>query len=174
VKKILLISSIAVFFASISLAQEFGSDRASHLSGSQSLGLSIVSFNGLEEPDLPAVNFRFWFDDNVAVEAVLGAAGGDNRDIVYLEGKLLAIIKNYNSLNFYASAFAGFGISNYARAESGSLLNVGAGLGAEWFVINNLSISYEINLLYSEKGGNHSQFGISADVLPKAGIRIYL
>ncbi|MDR0486215.1 MAG: hypothetical protein LBH29_05765 [Elusimicrobiota bacterium] len=172
-KKIFLALSFSLFFAGISFAQDFGTDKALHLSGSKSLGLSIVSFNGLAEPDLPAVNFRFWFDDNVAVEAVFGGAGGDNRDIVYVEGKLLAIIKNYNSLNFYASAFGGFGISNYARAESASLLNIGAGIGAEWFVINNLSISYEINLLYSEKGGGDSQIGISADVLPKAGIRIY-
>jgi hypothetical protein len=172
-KKFSILLMFLITFISVNaFAQSFGSKKAEALRGSFAIGAAYINTNGIGA-DIPAINARFWFDDSVGIEANFGFSAGDIRDLFYLEGKLLAIIKNYSSLNLYADFFAGFGSSEYPNTKAEGLINVGAGFGIEWFITDNFSISQELALAYFDRANDSGQFGILANLAPKAGIRFY-
>ncbi|MDR3243692.1 MAG: hypothetical protein LBT79_02970 [Elusimicrobiota bacterium] len=173
-KKTVLFVSLISLFSVYGFAQEFGYKKAQNLAQNFAIGLSMIDSQGVLSSEIPAVTVKYWFDNKTAVEAAFGFTAGDRQDIAYGSGKLLAIIKNYNSLNFYALAFAGFGSSKYSYDSAKGILNLGAGFGVEWFVLDNLSISNEIGIAYFDRADDANQLGIFADWIPKAGIRFYL
>ncbi|MDR3049396.1 MAG: hypothetical protein LBV16_06135 [Elusimicrobiota bacterium] len=173
-KSVFILFSVVFFTCGVFAQSNFGTQKAQNLSKSFAVGASIVDAQSIIS-DIPSLTIRYWFDKNVAAEALFSLSNGDKGGIIYGGGKLLAIIKNYGSANLYALASAGFGSSKDSGEENEKgILNLSAGLGIEWFIIDNLSISNEIVFSYFDRAGDANQFGISADWMPKAGIRVYL
>jgi hypothetical protein len=152
---------------------------AQNLAGKKGIGFHNMlyrGFNGAEE--LPVLSVRYWIDDNVGVEGELGYTTGKHSDIYYFGGRITAIVNNYKTLNLYAVAFGGAGNADNNRYDediSAHIFNIGAGLGVEWFVLDNLSISSECGLVLMSNSNSDidKSFGFYGDFVPRAGVRLY-
>jgi hypothetical protein len=188
VKKIIFIILFSVvFFTSIPhlyaannvKVVDYTESVAQNLAGKIGMGFNFISYRGFNGQDTaPALAARFWFDDNVGIEGTFAFSSGKHSDLYYVGGKLLAIVKNYKTLNLYASFFGGFGdASNNPNDEDASafIFKIGAGLGVEWFVLDHLAVSTECGLAFLSNSNSNvgNSFGVYADWLPNAGIRFY-
>ena len=127
--------------------------------------------------DIPSLSARYWVNDEVGIEGIAGFTTGDSEDSFILGAKALGILKSYNSLNIYVSALIAAGTANF-KSPGGSGVNTmfkaAAGVGVEWFVLDNLSLSTEIGFGFFNCTNVSKQFGFYADWLPQAGVRYYL
>jgi hypothetical protein len=174
------LASVSALYAADSDVKivDYTNSVAQNLAGKFGLGLNFVSYRGFEgDKETPAVNVRYWIDDNVGIEGILGFSSGEFSYLYYIGGKLVTIVKNIKSLNVYASFFGGFGEAKNSRYDEDAayIYKIGAGLGIEWFVLDCLSISSELGLALSSNSNSNvgNSFGIYGDWLPQAGIKLY-
>ncbi|MCL2335704.1 MAG: hypothetical protein FWC57_06535 [Endomicrobia bacterium] len=141
------------------------------------VGFQMTSNMNVLSKDIPSLTGRYWFNDTVGTEGFFGFTSGDSEDSFIMGVKGLGIIESYKTLNVYVSATFAAGAADF-KGASGSATNtmfkVAAGVGAEWFVLDNLSLSTEIGLGFFNCTNISKQFGFYADWLPQAGVRYYL
>jgi hypothetical protein len=109
------------------------------------------------------------------VEGFTGFSIYDGDGSIYIiGGKLLGIIKSYKSLNLLASTTLGLhghGAGNsYACYTHFSFL---AGVGIEWFVLDNLSLSAEAGFKF-ETGNGITSFSTDVNTIPSISVKFYL
>jgi hypothetical protein len=83
--------------------------------------------------------------------------------------KALRIIKAYKKLNVYASSTIGV----HSGKESKQDVTLLGGLGVEWFVLDNLSLSSECGLRLT-LGNKFTRFSSDVDDIPNVSVRLYL
>ncbi|MDR2708869.1 MAG: hypothetical protein LBC07_02720 [Elusimicrobiota bacterium] len=175
----LIFAGHTLVFAQDVRVVDYTNELAQNLGGRTGLGVEYISYRGFDEnSEIPALTVRYWIDDNVSVEAQLGWSSAKTRDVLFLGGKFLAIIKNFKTINIYASAFGGGGYANNKGSygnEQSEVFKFGAGLGAEWFVVDRLSLSFEGGLewMFNTNGNIGNSFGIFGDLVNRAGVRFY-
>jgi hypothetical protein len=174
-----LIFACASAFAQEVRVIDYTRGVAQNLAHKFAIGFNYITYRGFSgQGEVPALSVRYWLDDYVGLEGDLGFSSGKQNNLFYFGTKLIAIIKNYKALNIYALAFGGYGTAEnnpVKEVDSAYIYKVGAGLGAEWFVLDNLSISSEIGVaLFSNSNSDiGNSLEIYADWIPRAGVRFY-
>ena len=162
---------------------------SSSSSGKFAIGYSKASFNtrtaGIGNVDVDEVAARFWFTDSIGIDVKLGFGTGDADTRVLVGGNVIGTIKQFNSLKIYWLAGVSFGtykakeFFNNGDDLDVTLIAVQGGVGAEYFILPNLSVLTEMGLRYVSANPDAdgmdtvSDFGIFADWLPQAGVRFY-
>lgn len=162
---------------------------SSSSSGKFAIGYSKANFDtGIAEIGnigVDEVAGRFWFNDSFGIDVKLGFGTGDANTKVLVGGNVIGTIKQFNSLKIYWLAGLSFG--TYKAKEyfdngddlDATLIAVQGGVGAEYFILPNLSVLTEMGLRYVSANPDAdgfdtvSDFGIFADWLPQAGVRFY-
>lgn len=163
-KRILLATIFAVFFTVPVLSTYAQAQTASNLEGL--LGVGYVNRT------LPSISARYWINNKVGVEGLLGFEVGDGADLFLIGGKFLSVLKSYKEINVYAAGNISVGSLSDNGSETYTAFRAGAGLGVEWFVLNRLSLSAEAGLEVGT-GDNRTRFGTYAGWFPEIGIRFY-
>jgi hypothetical protein len=136
-----------------------------------------LGFNSqLSNVGVDTLSVRYWADDRVGFEGMLGFSLGDNNKYFDLGGKFLFSLKKEQNLNLYG--FGLLGIENANRNpvtgedKSDTALTVAGGLGAEFFLpgLPNLGFSTELGLGYNSTSKIFDTFG---HWIPNAGIHYY-
>ncbi|MDR2399813.1 MAG: hypothetical protein LBD61_05240 [Endomicrobium sp.] len=120
--------------------------------------------------NLPVLAGRYWLTDIAAVECFLGFRIDDNHNsnnIYTFGGKFLYVLKSYKNLNLFSAA-------SLALCSEGTTYSViRTGLGIEWFVLDDLSLSTQADLSL-RVGGGQTSLETSVESIPRIGIRYYL
>jgi hypothetical protein len=159
---------------------DYSSQFSQNLAGRFGAGVEYLGYQGFGGiSEMPAVTIRYWIDNNVSAEAVLGFGTGKYYDRFYVGAKFLAIIQNYKTINLYATVLGGGGyeIDNRTSPKvSAQIFKFGTGLGVEWFVVDRISLSMEAGFewLFNDVADVGNTFGIYGDFVNRAGVRFYI
>lgn len=125
-----------------------------------------------------SVACRYWFNDDLGLDATLGFRAGDGSSGILIGAKIIGNVYKYKIVNIYW--LGGLAIGSYDPKidgfNSSTLIRVQGGLGAEVFVLPCLSVLTEVGLQFWSASGNGNSinnFGVYADWLPQAGVRFY-
>jgi hypothetical protein len=137
-----------------------------------------VGFNSsIENRGVNAIAGRYWLTDVVGIEGFLGFKmyNKHHRDEDYhhyknryvFGAKVLYVLKSYKSLNIFSTASLDLFIGYVAVGR------IATGLGVEWFVLNDLSLSTEAGLCFRTGDG---VIGLETYIesIPKISIKYYL
>jgi hypothetical protein len=121
-----------------------------------------------------ALAARYYLTDIIGLEGffsfrtVSGNYNGRFGNAYVVGVKALETIKSYKKLNIYATSTLGL------HSGSGSQQDVTllAGLGLEWFVLDNLSLSSECGLRLT-LGNKFTRFATDVDDIPNVSVRLY-
>ncbi|MDR0723864.1 MAG: hypothetical protein LBF23_01610 [Endomicrobium sp.] len=122
-----------------------------------------------------ALAARYYLTDIIGLEGFFSfkTANGNYNDRfgnAYVFGiKGLGIIKSYKKLIIYATSTIGL---HSGRASQQDVTLIG-GLGVEWFVLDNLSLSSECGLRLT-LGNDFTRFSSDVDNVPNVSVRLYL
>lgn len=149
-----------------------------------SVGLNLGAGNQNFNFEFDEIAMRYWFNDNLGLDAQLGFGSGDINTRILVGAKLVGKIKQIGGLKLYW--LAGFNYGSYkikgqggARDTDNTILAVQGGVGAEYFILPCLSVLTEMGIRYINvkpdvQGANSvGDFGVFADWLPQAGVRFY-
>jgi hypothetical protein len=120
---------------------------------------------------LPALSARYWLTDLAGIEGFLGFRIDDdyaNKNRYMVGGKFLYVIKSYKKLNIFSNA----SLALYREKKTFGIVAVG--LGVEWFVLDDLSLSTEAGLSFSMGSGGTNSVGTNVENIPKISIKYYL
>lgn len=165
--------------SSYSTSSSSGSKAKSSSSSRFGLGYSKMEVNAAGNVvNLDSIAGRFWFSDNLGIDASIGFRSGDSPSTFLGRAKLIGNFIKINKLNIYWLAGVAFGSYDPKDGVTGSisLFGLQGGVGAEFFVLPCLSVLTEMGLEYrsaSVGGTSFSDSGVFADWLPQAGIRFY-
>ncbi|MDR3195526.1 MAG: hypothetical protein LBT58_01865 [Endomicrobium sp.] len=130
-----------------------------------------VGFNSFVEK-LPAIAGRYWLTDVAGIEGFLGFRIDDNRakkNRYVVGGKFLYVIESYKKLNVFSVA------SLALHRGNETVCIISGGLGIEWFVLDDLSLSTEAGLSFSTDGaGGTISLKTNVENIPKISIKYYL
>jgi hypothetical protein len=137
-----------------------------------------IGFNTINTTcySLSALACRYWLTDVIGVEGFTGFGiyNGGRGNTYVVGGKLLRMIKSYKSLNLLALTTLGLhghGAENsHARYTHFNFL---AGVGIEWFVLDNLSLSAETGFKF-ETGNGITGFSTGLNTIPNISVKFYL
>lgn len=122
-----------------------------------------------------ALAARYYLTDIIGLEGFLsfrtitGNYSGRFGNAYAVGIKALGIIKSYKKLNIYASSTIGL----HSGTSSHQDVTLIAGLGLEWFVLDNLSLSSECALRLT-LGNDFTRFASDVDDIPNVSVRFYL
>ncbi|MDR1523407.1 MAG: hypothetical protein LBS29_05620 [Endomicrobium sp.] len=122
-----------------------------------------------------AVAARYYLTDIIGLEGFLsfrtvsGNYSGRFGNAYAVGIKALRIIKSYKKLKIYTSSTVGL----HSGKSSQQDVTLIAGLGLEWFVLDNLSLSSECGLRLT-LGNSFTRFASDVDDIPNVSIRFYL
>ena len=122
-----------------------------------------------------ALAARYYLTDRVGLEGffsfrtVSSDYSGRFGNAYVVGVKALGIIKSYKKLNVYASSTVGV----HSGRDSKQDVILIEGLGIEWFVLDNLSLSLESGLRLTS-GNNFTIFSSDVDDIPNVSVRFYL
>jgi hypothetical protein len=109
--------------------------------------------------------------DITGIEGYIGLKTGSGNNNFYIFGcKSLRVVKSYESLNIFVSATTGLDIENSVQRDNCKYIVLAASMGAELFVMNNLSIATEAGCGL-QAGGGEVRFSIGGTTV---SIKIYL
>ncbi|AKL97896.1 hypothetical protein [Endomicrobium proavitum] len=176
-KKVIL----TLLFVSLLVSPLFAAqNKSSNTSGVNMEGMFALGYSNFNLGIDGAGNFstiaaRYWISPTFGIDGGIGFAAGDGNSAFAFQAKALTVLKNYSKvLNVYAAGNLGVvNVSLAQDASSTSLFTIGAGLGVEWFVVDNLSLSAELGLRLLT-GSGFTQFGTYAGYFPEIGLRLYI
>ncbi|MCA6071232.1 MAG: hypothetical protein LE168_02410 [Endomicrobium sp.] len=124
---------------------------------------------------VPALACRYWLTDAVGVEGFTGFSIRKRYNTYIVGLKLLRIIKSYKSLNLLASTTLELHEAENSRAPY-TRFNFLAGVGIEWFVLDNLSLSTEIGFKFETGSANVTNFStdVNTITIPVVNVKFYL
>jgi hypothetical protein len=120
---------------------------------------------------LPVLSARYWLTDLAGIEGFLGFRIDDNhvkKNRYIVGGKFLYVIKSYKKLNIFSNA----SLALYSGRKTFGI--IAGGLGVEWFVLDDLSLSTEAGLSFSIGCGGTNSIGTNVEDIPKISIKYYL
>jgi hypothetical protein len=194
VKKFCVVVLTMLVFAGVSFCEQLKSNsnfnsnsncNSNSNSGSNStirFGLGYARTN-VDVPrfgmvDLDSVAARIWFTKNLGLDVSLGFKTGDASTAVLFGAKMIGNFIKINKLNIYW--LGGLSVGSYDPKQNGvnssTVFRIQGGVGAEYYLLNCLSVLTEMGLRFtsfSGNGKNVNDFGVYVDWLPQAGIRFY-
>ncbi|MDR1260053.1 MAG: hypothetical protein LBJ68_01580 [Endomicrobium sp.] len=142
------------------------------LQGKIGVGFSVYNMynsNSKRDSFVPVLAAKYWVSDVIGVEGFTGFNAGDGDKNFYVIGtKLSWIVRSYEDLNIFTSAAMAL---DFMKSYTG--VSIFAGVGAEWFMLNNISLATEVGLKCNA-GNNIANVKIYADIIPNLSIKFYL
>jgi len=134
-----------------------------------------IGYNAQFSPeDLESLSGKYWINNEIAVQGLLGFKFSDSSDDLDLGGKLYFKIKDEE--NLHVDAIAGLGYSRVdpdkGNTNTGAWINVGVGIEYFFSGLPNLGFSTEVGLTFTDYDDDDS-FGTTADSFVGAGIHYY-
>ena len=134
-----------------------------------------IGYNAQFSPeDLESLSGKYWFNNEIAVQGLLGFNFSDSSDDLDLGGKLYFKIKDEE--NLHVDAIAGLGYSRVdpdkGNTKNGVWINVGVGIEYFFSGLPHLGFSTEVGLTFTDYDDDDS-FGTTADSFVGAGIHYY-
>ncbi|MCL2335144.1 MAG: porin family protein [Endomicrobia bacterium] len=179
----LMFVSTAVF-AAASGGGKSSASAAAKTTGAYEGQMAIGYEAGVLTGNNSAIAFRYCVNDMFSFEGLLGFGTGDalfgrNNTGQNVSGSMFAfgvksfyIFQRYSSFNFYGTFGMSIGVLSPKGGDSSSPFGLVAGVGVEYFLARNLSLSSELGLGGTfVKDGN--SFGTFGDFLPNFGLRYY-
>ena len=175
------IALLCVMFASSMVLAASGKNSASiksSTSGANEGQMAIGYFYGSLIGGTQAISFRYCATDMFAVEGLLGFTtndnlfGGTGGSIFAFGVKSYYIFKRYSSFNFYGTFGMSLGMISPKQGDSQTAFGILGGVGIEYFIVRNLSISSELGLAGSFMK-NDNAFGTFGDAMSNFGLRYY-
>lgn len=147
-----------------------GSGSAKDLKGNLGVG-----FNSQFSPqDVDAISGKYWINNELAVQGILGFNYSDTVDELDLGGKVYFKIQDEE--NLHVDVIAGLGLTRVdpdkGSTETGTWVNVGIGIEYFFNGLPNLGFSTEVGLTLTDYDDDTS-FGTTADSFVGAGIHYY-
>ncbi|MDR1103831.1 MAG: hypothetical protein LBK92_00495 [Endomicrobium sp.] len=164
-KKIILTLLCVGVLGSFALAAQKNATSERHLAEKIGLGFNLFVLR------LPELSARYWLTDLAGIEGFLGFRIDDNhvnKNRYIVGGKFLYVIKSYKNLNIFSNA------SMALYREKRTFGIIAGGIGVEWFVLDDLSLSTEAGLSFSIGGGGTNSIGTNVKDIPKISIKYYL
>jgi len=134
-----------------------------------------VGFNSQFSPhDVDSISGKYWINNELGVQGLLGFKYSDSRDEIDLGGKVYFKIKDEE--NMHVDAIGGLGFARVdpdkGDTETATWLSVGVGLEYFFSGLPNLGFSTEVGLTIMDYDDDTS-FGTTADSFIGAGIHYY-
>ena len=179
-KKFAIALLCVMFASSIVLAASGNSAAAKSSTTGANEGQMAIGYNtGMLTGGGEAISFKYCFTNLFALEGLLGFGTGDNMfgqgaggSLFGFGAKAFYIFKRYSSFNFYGTFGMSIGVVSPKQGDSQTLFGILGGVGIEYFLARNLSISSELGL-----GGNflkdNNQFGTFGNWANNFGLRYY-
>lgn len=164
-KKIILTLLCVGVLGSFALAAQKNATSERHLAEKIGLGFNPSVLY------LPVLSARYWLTDLAGIEGFLGFRIDDNhvnKNRYIVGGKFLYVIKSYKNLNIFSNA----SMALYRGKRTFGI--IAGGIGVEWFVLDDLSLSTEAGLSFSIGGGGTNSIGTNVKDIPKISIKYYL
>jgi len=134
-----------------------------------------IGFNSQFSPEnLDALSGKYWINNELAVQGLLGFSFSDSSDDLDIGGKVYFKIKDEENLHVDIIAGVGFSHSDPDRGNTKDGTWVNAGVGLEYFFsgLPNLGFATEVGFTFSDYD-HDSSFGSTADTFVGAGIHYY-
>jgi hypothetical protein len=134
-----------------------------------------VGFNSQLSPrDVEAISAKYWINNELCVQGLLGFRYTDNTDETDFGGKVFFKIKDEENMHVDAIVGVGFAYVNPDQGDSDTATWLSGGIGLEYFFsgLPNLGFSTEVGLTIMDYDDNTS-VGTSADTFVGAGIHYY-
>lgn len=153
-----------IISSSFLFAQKEGGSSSSPRTGNMAL---LFSVNQLAPGNYASgIGGKMYFSSTMAGRMGLGLQlGSDNTQIALSPSVTIDFLKS-NPLTFYFGGGLSLLSASGANAQNpGMTVNLGGGLGAEWFIDKNVSLSAEYNVIYlsifsPSNGDSQTTFGI--------------
>ena len=161
-KHILIIACLTVCLASPGFAKD--------LKGNLGVGFnSQLSPQGVE-----AISAKYWINNELCVQGLLGFRYTDDTDETDFGGKVLFKIKDEENMHVDAIVGVGFAYVNPDQGSSDTATWMSGGIGIEYFFsgLPNLGFSTEVGLTVMDYDDN-TAVGTTADTFVGAGIHYY-
>jgi hypothetical protein len=134
-----------------------------------------IGFNSQFSPqDLDSLSAKYWINNELAVQGLLGFNYSDAYDETDIGGKVY--FKVNDEENLHVDVFAGLGLSRVdpdkGSTETGKWISIGMGLEYFFSGLPNLGFSTEVGLTMTDYDDDTS-FGTMADSFVGAGIHYY-
>ncbi|MDR1244246.1 MAG: hypothetical protein LBJ79_03590 [Endomicrobium sp.] len=165
--KKLILSIIFIFLLNVCVFAQEG--RVNSFKGKFTIGTNTTWIGNT------ALAVRYYLTNIVGLEGffsfrtVSGGYSGRFGNAYAFGVKALRIIKAYKKLNVYVSPTVGV----HSGKDSKQDVTFIGGLGVEWFVLDNLSLSSECGLRLTV-GSNFTRFSSDVDDIPNVSVRLYL
>ena len=140
--------------------------------GQMAVGYSSLDYSG-DNDSIDNLAFRYRINDLLSVEGLLGFSAGDNSNVFGFGGKVFYTLKEYSTFNVYGTGGMILGIVDPEDGSSMTVFGIMAGVGVEYFIARNLSVSSELGLAGSFMEDNNT-FGTFGNWVSNLGIRYYL
>lgn len=134
-----------------------------------------VGFNSQLSPqDVDSLSAKYWINNELCVQGILGFRYTDEADEMDFGGKLHFKIKDEANLHVDAIAGVGFAYVNPDRGSSDTATWLSAGMGIEYFFsgLPNLGFSTEVGMTIMDYDDD-TAIGTTADTFVGAGIHYY-
>jgi hypothetical protein len=134
-----------------------------------------IGYNAQFSPqDVTSVSGKYWINNELAVQGLVGFNFSDSSDDFDLGGKIYFKIKDEE--NLHVDAIGGLGFSradpDKGNTKTGTWINVGIGIEYFFSGLPNLGFSTEVGFTFMDYDTNDS-FGTTADSFVGAGIHYY-
>jgi len=169
----LMFASSAVFAQSkaASAGKSTASSAKTTSSKTKNGGAIAIGYTtGLSDADTIAI--RFGVSDIVAIEPMFGFSVATGNTVFGFGGKVLFTLKEYSSFNLYGFGGMGLNVVSPTGADTAVTFGVNFGVGVEYFLARNLSISTEVGMGGAFAKGN-SSFGTFGNWMSNLGFRYY-
>jgi len=134
-----------------------------------------VGFNSQFSPnDVDAISAKYWINNELAVQGLLGFNYSDTRDEIDLGAKAYFKIKDEENLHVDAIGGLGFARVDPDEGDTENAIFMTIGVGIEYFFsgLPNLGFSTEVGLTIMDYEDD-TAFGTAADSFIGAGIHYY-
>jgi hypothetical protein len=165
-----------IMLVSFSFAAQKNTER---VTGRKLSGKIGVGFNS-PVAKLPALAGRYWLSDVVGIEGFLGFKINDERNQKdnrnnndkndYAIGiKFLYVVKAHKNFNVFST----LSLANVNERKGAVYSEIKGGVGIEWFVMDELSLSTEAGISLITTAGNIS-LETNIENIPRISIKYYL
>jgi len=174
-KKTALFCLVSLMLGGVS----FAADKVDKPSPKYGVGYQIVQMNDNLGGDLGMLSGRVWFDDTLGMDVGLGFRAGDEPDVFMASGKILGKIYTVKNLDVYWHGGLALGTASDVvvnnKKDDLSMFRLSGGVGAEYYVLPQLSLLTEVGVAFERIGSpvSSSQLMTFADWIPQVGVRYY-
>jgi len=138
------------------------------------LGVGFNSQFGSEDEDLDSISGKYWINNELAVQGLLGFKYSEEYDKLNMGGRVYFKIKDEENLHVDVIAGLGFTRFDPDQGNTDTATWINAGIGIEYFFsgLPNLGFSTEVGLTFMDHDDG-TTFGTTADSFVGAGIHYY-